>query len=324
MREKGVLNLSANFEAQKSAPIDARMLVGKKADLINPTTWTANDGGNYIYKGIIVSVNDDTTNNGLYILKGDDYTQESSWEKAGGDVDLSPYWKNDGTSTATGNWNIGDNDFNAKIITATDGDNLIKFYATSDRPSILMEKGIGQVGLIQSDTSSDLVIENKVTGRDMKFAITGISPGKYKFTRLTSNGFLKTSNSDGTLAVDTNTYLTSETTGLTIDNGELAITTGLKGYFTIPYSGTIKSWYITAQESGSIVFDIWKANASIPTITDTITASAKPSLSSAQLNNSSTLTDWTTSVTAGDVFAYNVDSVSSIKQVTLILNIEKA
>jgi hypothetical protein len=123
--------------------------------------------------------------------------------------DLSAYWKSDGTSTATGNWNIGANDFNAKIITATDGDNIIKFYATSDRPTILMEKGIGQVGIIQSNTDQDLLIENKVTGRDMKFALTGISPGKYKFTRLTSNGFLKTGSGDGTLSVDTSTYLTS-------------------------------------------------------------------------------------------------------------------
>lgn len=116
-----------------------------------------------------------------------------------------------------------------------------------------------------------------------------------------------------------------ETIGVTIGNGTDTILTGLKGYFTIPYGGTIKSWYLTSEQaSGSIVIDIWKANASIPTIANTITASAKPTLTTQQLANNSTLTGWTTSVSVGDVIAYNVDSVTAIRRITLALNIEKA
>lgn len=120
------------------------------------------------------------------------------------------------------------------------------------------------------------------------------------------------------------TYTETDYIGITIDNGASAITAGLKGYFTVPYAGTIKSWYLTADTSGSIVVDIWKAAGTIPTVANTITASAKPTLTSAQIGNSSTLTGWTTSVSAGDVVAYNVDSATTIRKVTLIVKIEKS
>ena len=47
-----------------------------------------------------------------------------------------------------------------------------------------------------------------------------------------------------------------------------------------------------------------------PTVADTITASAKPTLSSATKSEDTTLTGWTTAVTAGDVFGFMVDSAS--------------
>ena len=114
-----------------------------------------------------------------------------------------------------------------------------------------------------------------------------------------------------------------ETHGITVDNGIQVVTTGLKGFFVVPFSGTITRWDIVASQAGSIVFDIWKANNSIPTIANTITASAKPTLSSAQKGGSSTLTGWTTTVTAGDIIGYNIDSVTDIKRVTLIITIAK-
>lgn len=93
MREKGILNLPANFEAQKAAPIDARMVVSLKSDLILESTWQANDGGVYTYTGMIVSVSSDpaTTNNGIYRLIDPDYTIESNWEKAGSGVSASGF-----------------------------------------------------------------------------------------------------------------------------------------------------------------------------------------------------------------------------------------
>ena len=111
---------------------------------------------------------------------------------------------------------------------------------------------------------------------------------------------------------------------ITIDGSENAITTGAKGDALIPVSGTIVGWTLTAKETGSIVLDLWKdtyANYP-PTVADTITATAKPTLSSAKKATDSTLTGWTTTVTEGEFLGVNVDSCSTITRATLWLKIQ--
>lgn len=91
----------------------------------------------------------------------------------------------------------------------------------------------------------------------------------------------------------------------------------------VPYTGTITKVSLLADATGSIVIDVWKdtyANYP-PTVADTIAAAAKPTLSSANKSEDSTLTGWTTAVTAGDVLKFNVDSVSGLTQVSLLLEI---
>jgi hypothetical protein len=114
--------------------------------------------------------------------------------------------------------------------------------------------------------------------------------------------------------------------GITVDGGGSVITTGLRGYVVMPYSGTITNWTILADQSGSVVFDIWKTTyAGLPAeIGDSITGSAKPTLSSSVSAQSSTLTGWTTSVTAGDIIAFVVDSASTVTRVNLAINITKS
>jgi hypothetical protein len=103
-------------------------------------------------------------------------------------------------------------------------------------------------------------------------------------------------------------------------NGSV-ITTGQKGYTQIKYGCTINDWTILADQSGSIVIDIWKdvlANHP-PTDADSITASLPPTLSSAIYATSSTLTGWTTAINAGDVLGFNVDSATAVTRVKLIV-----
>ena len=81
----------------------------------------------------------------------------------------------------------------------------------------------------------------------------------------------------------------------------------------------ITSWTLVADQTGSIVIDLWKdtyANFP-PTVADSITGSAKPTLSSAVKNQSSTLTGWTTGVSSGDIIRFNVDSASTLTRITL-------
>jgi hypothetical protein len=111
-----------------------------------------------------------------------------------------------------------------------------------------------------------------------------------------------------------------------IDGGGSAITTGQKGHLELPFACTITGWTLLADQSGSIVIDVWKdtyANFP-PTVADTIAGSEKPTLSSAQKNQDLTLTTWTTSVAAGDILAFNVDSVSTVTRVTLSIRAEKS
>lgn len=115
----------------------------------------------------------------------------------------------------------------------------------------------------------------------------------------------------------------TRTIGVSIDGGGSAITTGTKGYVEVPYSGTIIEWKIIADLSGSMVFDIWKSNASIPTNANSITASAKPTLTTAQRATSTTLTGWTTAVSVNDVFGFEVESASTVTKAVLIVVIQQ-
>jgi len=110
-----------------------------------------------------------------------------------------------------------------------------------------------------------------------------------------------------------------------IDGGGSAITTGQKGHLEIPFACVITRVTTLADQSGSIVVDIWKdtyANFP-PTVADTITAAAKPTLSAAQKAQDSTLTGWTTAIAAGDVLAYNVDSAATVTRVVISLRVRK-
>jgi len=111
----------------------------------------------------------------------------------------------------------------------------------------------------------------------------------------------------------------------TFDGGGSAVTTGLKGFLQIPFACTITEAVLLADVSGSIVVDIWKdtyANHP-PTVADTITASAKPTLSSAVKSTDSTLTGWTTSVSADDILAFNIDSAATLTIAILVLSVTK-
>lgn len=115
--------------------------------------------------------------------------------------------------------------------------------------------------------------------------------------------------------------------GYSFDGGGSALATGTYGAgLSIPFACTINSVTLLADQSGSVVVDIWKdtyANFP-PTNADSICASAKPTLSSARKSVDTTLTGWATSVAAGDVLYFNVDSASTITKLALVLKVTKS
>ena len=73
--------MGGNFKIKKAAPMDDRGTVAKKIDLQNPNLF---DG--FTYNGMIVSVVDDTINNGLYRLED---KSTLTWKKEGSDVNFT-------------------------------------------------------------------------------------------------------------------------------------------------------------------------------------------------------------------------------------------
>lgn len=78
-RRKGVVTVSTNYEVKIKAPFDARQLCDIKEDLTSPNSWAYSS----TYAGMLVSVANDpiVENNGVYFLKVDEPTVESSWIK---------------------------------------------------------------------------------------------------------------------------------------------------------------------------------------------------------------------------------------------------
>lgn len=107
--------------------------------------------------------------------------------------------------------------------------------------------------------------------------------------------------------------------------GDYPLQAGDTAFVRVPFNCTITKSSLLGNTAGSIVVDIWKdtyANFP-PTVADSICASAKPTLSSATKSEDSTLTGWTTSISAGDVLMFKIDSVSGLKSASLTLEVQK-
>lgn len=114
-----------------------------------------------------------------------------------------------------------------------------------------------------------------------------------------------------------------------IDGGGVAIATGLKMGLEIPFACTITRatllGVLPASTNGSIVVDIWKdtyANHP-PTVAKNICSATPPTIVTAQKAQDSTLTGWTTAITAGDILFINVNSCTTFTAVVLSLRVSK-
>ncbi len=106
-----------------------------------------------------------------------------------------------------------------------------------------------------------------------------------------------------------------------VDGGGSVLTTGVHGDLFIPFAVTISAWTLLADQSGSVVVDIWSAPYAsyAPTVANSITAAALPTITSATHNQSAALTGWTTAIPAGNTLRYNINSVSTITRLTIAL-----
>jgi hypothetical protein len=116
------------------------------------------------------------------------------------------------------------------------------------------------------------------------------------------------------------------TVAFVIDGGGAEIADGIKGDVAINFSGTIVEAQVLADQSGSIVVDLWKDSYANfpPTNADSITSSTPLTITSGTKVDDTTLASWVKTITAGDIIRYNVDSATTIQRVTVILKIKKS
>lgn len=233
------------------------------------------------------------------------------------------YRKADGSGNDTTGWaaiGAGAGDFSSNTSSSVDGE-IVLFSGTGGKTG-KRATGTG-LGLLTSGVLSALAVtdDSVPVGNGTTYQVKTIgdcddSAGNHLNYDTATNAFsCGTSSSGGG----------SKSIGITIDGGGSAITTGVKGFVVVADACTVVSATLLSTDAsataGDIVIDVWKdtyANYP-PANADSITASAPPTLSGANKSQDSTLTGWTTSVSAGDVIGFNVDSATTVTRVTLIL-----
>ena len=114
----------------------------------------------------------------------------------------------------------------------------------------------------------------------------------------------------------------------TFQNGGAVLNIGsaIAGGAYVPFKCDITKVVLLADQAGDVVVDLWKDSFANypPTVADTITAAAKPTLSSAIKGEDATLTGWTKALAKGDFILPNIDSVADITQLKLILTVQRS
>lgn len=116
---------------------------------------------------------------------------------------------------------------------------------------------------------------------------------------------------------------TSKTLDMILNGVGAVLKPGVAGDVYFSFAATITAATLLADQSGSAVVDIWKApyGSFPPTVANTITSATPPTLASAQKSQDTTLAGWTTAISSGDVLRINVNSASSVRQLTLALSL---
>jgi hypothetical protein len=190
-----------------------------------------------------------------------------------------------------------------------------------------MPRGSNYGGFIETQlkAGNNVTISKDATGA---WVIASTGGGGGGVTQITAGTGISISPSGGT----GNVTVTATGAGIVqniefiVDGGGSLLTSGSKGYLEIPFACTINQVTILGDQSGTIAVDIKKCTYSGFPTDSSIVASAPPTLSSAQKNQDSTLTGWTTSISAGDILKYVVlgsPSIASVQRVTISLKVTR-
>lgn len=210
------------------------------------------------------------------------------------------------------------------------------YYINPTSNNTILDIGVknGKTGFTFSTNSVEKVIIDingdvgiGTTSPSEKLEVSGKTKTiNFQMTSGATNGYVLTSDASGNASWQASSGGGSGSTApITIswDGQGGFITTGLTRYFVVPYNCNITGWSIVAEgTSPTCTIDVWgiTSGTSLPTVVNTITASAPPNLSTGNVVRSSTLTGWSTSLSAGDILGFNIDATSNA--LTIKINIE--
>lgn len=102
----------------------------------------------------------------------------------------------------------------------------------------------------------------------------------------------------------------------------------ITGCKRIEYAGTISGWYVYGNVSGSatlgvrsVAFASYTGLAGFSGYTDVTGGGTAPSLSTAVINSSTTLTSWVTAVTANSIVCVQLSSPASVSTLDVVLQV---
>jgi hypothetical protein len=309
--------------------IGGTLTVNGTTTTINSTTLTVDDKN--IELGAIATPTDATANGGGITLLGDT-NKTIIWDSTNSNWTSSEHWniasskefKINNTAVLSSTKVLG------KTIGGTSAGDIVDLDTTQTLTNKTLSTGCAFPTLNQNTTgtaaglSTTLSIASGGTNSSATPTAGGAGYGTgtaHAYTAAGTSGQVLTS--QGNVSPIWQDLVVS--IPIAIDGGGFAITTGVKFYLQIPFNCTITGWTMLANTSTTTVIDIWKdtyANFP-PTVADTITGSAKPAITASNKNTSTTLTGWTTSITAGDILAFNVDSNNSATLINIALTAVK-
>lgn len=109
---------------------------------------------------------------------------------------------------------------------------------------------------------------------------------------------------------------------LPFEGGGAVIATGQYHFLRMTYPASISAWELYADQSGSIVIDLWRCERTRypPVAADTICGAQRPTLSSQVRSELFGLTNWQAALKSGDVLFSNVVSVTTLTKAWLVLH----
>lgn len=119
-----------------------------------------------------------------------------------------------------------------------------------------------------------------------------------------------------------NTADLTRTVNFVMDNGSFDISAGSKGYLNIDVTGTIESWILVSEDTGSIAVDIQKTRYDqFPNGFVSIVGSEFPILSNQRKNKDDNLSTWNTEIIAGDILDFRVLSCTGVSKCSVFFRL---